>query len=227
VPLIFSLREGYQFSKMWIYTELQDDGIFELVDNLVTPSLQWVNPPFGEHQYIEYAVRKNLKLSPGIMSWNWKEREYPIPILEANRSGPPSDDAEQITDVTGVPIYRRADQLYAVVTKGDFFEPCVANGSGGRITVVCNTTVPGRLVVKENTWTGWKSWVDGQRVPLVGKKWLEVSAQEGKHIYEFRYRPWDVPLGLSLTLVAIILSIYFWYYKPKIIPDVEENSSLS
>jgi hypothetical protein len=226
-PIVFSLREGYQFSKMWIYTEPQDSGIYELVDDLDTTSLQWVNTPFGEHQYIEYAVREDLKLSPGIMSWNWEGREHPIPVLEANRAGPPSDDSEQVGEVTGVPIYKRTDQHYAAIVKGESMEPCAATGSGGRITIVCNTTFPGQLVVKENTWTGWKAWVDGERIPLTGDQWLEVNALAGKHIYEFRYRPWDVPLGLFLSLTGILLCITLWRHKPKIGSEPKVDASMS
>lgn len=223
-PLIFSLREGYQFSKMWIYTDPQDDGLFALVDYLGTPSLQWVNTPFGEHQYIEYAIRKDLKLSPGIMSWNWEEREHPVPVLEANRAGPPSENAVQIAEVSGVPIYQRMDQQYAAITEGNFSEPCMAKGSGGHITVVCKTTSPGKLVVQENTWTGWKVWVDGERAPLLGDRWLEVNALAGEHTYEFRYRPWDVPLGLILSFIGVLLCIYLCRNEPKIVPEPDLDS---
>jgi uncharacterized membrane protein YfhO len=69
----------------------------------------------------------------------------------------------------------------------------------------------GKLVVKENTWTGWKAWVDGERVPLIGEQWLEVNAPAGEHTYLFRYRPWDVPLGIALSIVGVIMCVYLWF----------------
>jgi hypothetical protein len=33
----------------------------------------------------------------------------------------------------------------------------------------------------------------------------------GKHTYHFRYRPWDVWVGISLSLLGIILSLILWF----------------
>ena len=66
------------------------------------------------------------------------------------------------------------------------------------------------LVVKENTWTGWYAWIDGQRTQLLGDQWLEVDAPAGKHTFEFRYLPWDVPVGLALFAAGVAISIWLW-----------------
>jgi len=215
IPLIYSLREGYLFSEMWIFTNRQDDGLFEVVDQLETISLQWVNPPFGEHGYIEYAVRKGLKISPGILSWKWDKRTLPIPVLEANRAGPPPGNVNKLVEVDGIPIYKQIDLHYAGVYFDDTVEPCVASGNGGHLFVQCSSSSSGRLVVQENTWSGWKAWIDGERVPLLGDHWLEVEAPAGKHTYQFRYRPWDVPIGISLSIIGILACFYLWFFQPK------------
>jgi hypothetical protein len=185
--------------------------------------LEWVNPPFGEHFYIEPAVAMGLKLSPGVMTWRWKDRELPIPAIEANRSGPPPGPVQHRDTVDGVPIYIRYDQPYAAVYHGEEIEPCVAAGSGGWLEVKCNNQQPGQLVVKENMWTGWKAWIDRERTPLLGRLWLEVEAPEGKHTYTFRYYPWDVPLGLALCVVGVIASIWFWFFSPRKKGELEEE----
>jgi len=221
IPLVLAVQKAYDFSQIWLYTERMGDGVFELLGGLETPDLQWVQPPFGEHFYIEPAVRMGLKLSPGIMTWRWEGRKFPVPLLEANRSGPPSDAAEQVAEIDGIPIYQRPNLSYAsVISQGSKF-PCVAYGTGGYITVHCDIQQSGKLVVQENNWSGWKVWVDGKRVPLSGERWLEVDAEPGEHTYQFRYQPWDVPLGIILFFVGLGLCVYFWLAKPEEEPKSE------
>jgi hypothetical protein len=214
LPLVFSLQRGYQFSRHWTNTDYIGDGIFQLLDTLKTDTLQWVNPPFGEHYYIVTGIDKGLKLSPGIRAWQWKGRLLPIPSLEAIRELPPEDTIAVIT-VDQVGIYERPKEHYAAVVSDGSQQPCTATGGGGKITVECITPESGKLVVKENTWTGWKAWMDGERIPLTGNQWLEVNALSGKHTYQFLYRPWDVPLGLFLSLVGVAACVYLWFVQPK------------
>jgi hypothetical protein len=211
IPLILSLRSGFQFTTNWIHTTKQGQGIYTLLEHLKTENLQWVNPPFGEHYFVEPAISMGMKLSPGIMTWSWRGRELPIPVLEAARSGVPEGPVEQVDVVDEVTIYARYDQPFAaVVDDAGNQEPCQATGTGGRLKVQCNTTVAGKLVVKENMWTGWKAWLDGERVQLIGNHWLEVEAPSGKHTFVFRYLPWDIPLGLALLVLGVLISTWLW-----------------
>jgi hypothetical protein len=212
LPLFFTLLEARQFSANWIVTETRGEPIYTLLDGLRTQGLAWVNPPFGEHFYIEPAVAMGLKLSPGIMSWRWEGREYPIASLEANRAGPPPGPVTQVNLLDGIPIYQRTDQPYAAVyANGEVAAVCRANGRGGWIDVRCENEAPGILVVKENMWSGWKAWRDEDgRVGLRDWRWLEVDAPAGEHVYYFRYRPWDVPLGIGLSVIGLILCINIW-----------------
>ena len=209
ISLFFSLQSGYRFTRNWIYVREQGDVITQLLEELKTESLQWVEPPFGEHPYIEPAIQMGLKISSGIVPWRWKDREFPSPVLEASRAGPPSGLVEKVDVVDSIPIYARYDQPYVMVTNNDL--PCTASGSGGELEVLCATSSPGHLIVKENMWSGWKAWVDGERTPLLGDLWLEVEAPVGEHIYEFRYQPWDVPLGIFLSLIGVFLCVRMWF----------------
>jgi len=92
--------------------------------------------------------------------------------------------------------------------------PCSAHGSGGMIDVTCQTAEQGQLVVEEHSWSGWQAWIDGQAVSLEQTQWLSVGLPAGSHMIEFRYWPWDVPLGLALCLVGIALALYLWF-KPE------------
>ncbi|MEW6717086.1 MAG: hypothetical protein AB1345_06260 [Chloroflexota bacterium] len=210
IPLVLSLHSNYIFSRVWYTTSCWEQPIYDLLGGLETPDLQWVEPPFGEHFYVEPAISMGFKLSPGIMSWRWKDREFPIPVLEANRAGPPPGPVEQVNEIDGIPIYARNDQPYAAVVAGEAQYPCTAQGAGGYIEVSCQAQENGRLVVKENMWSGWKAWRDGERVMLQGDNWLEVEVPAGNHTIIFRYLPWDVVLGLVISVVGVVLCIYLW-----------------
>lgn len=210
IPLACSLQAGYNFSREWLHvTELGDDAS-AILNALRTPNLQWVEPPFGEHFFIEPAIRMGLKLSPGIRPWHWKNRTPPEPYLEASRQGAPPK-AYQVGTVKDVPIYRFNDNReYAFVRMDDSVIPCRAAGRGGNLSVRCAAPEAGELVVRENSWNGWYAWRDGARVRLLQARWLSVDAPAGEHQYRFRYLPWDVALGILLSLLGITLSIWQW-----------------
>lgn len=217
--LLFGLRQTYQFSTHWIYTNKNEPAVFELIDALQTASLTWVNPPFGEHRYVEPAIAAGLKLSPGIIAWRWAKREIPLPRFEALRGGPPADNPVVFNIVDGAFIYLREWEYYASVASGDEIIPCMARGTGGRITIECDTPSEGILTVKENMWSGWVAWQDGKRIELQDYPFLQVKASVGKHTYQFEYLPWDVPLGIILSFAGIFVCIWMWR-----IPEQNQNA---
>jgi hypothetical protein len=213
VPLVWNLCTVYRFARIWLYpTELRED-VQLVLQALRTPDLQWVQPPFGEHFWIESAVGMSLKLSPGIMTWQWKDRPLPKPYLEASRLGPPAGGV-QVIEVEGIPIYRLEDQEYAFVRADGERVLCQAFGTGGDLLVQCSNPTDGRLIVRENSWAGWYAWRDREPAPLLQDRWLSVEAPAGEHTYRFRYLPWDVPLGVLLSLLGITLSIWQWFKHP-------------
>ena len=52
IPLIFSMVSVYNFSKDWIYTVHIANDVDALLSTMKTNSLEWVEPPFGEHFWI-------------------------------------------------------------------------------------------------------------------------------------------------------------------------------
>jgi uncharacterized membrane protein YfhO len=109
---------------------------------------------------------------------------------------------------------------YAYVDTGDHSTPCRANAIGGNIDVDCQNDRAGILIVKENNWSGWYASRDGKPLALADAQWLSVSAPAGQHHYEFRYRPWDVPLGLLLSLAGIGLAITLWMRSSRRKPEL-------
>jgi len=217
IPLIFSLYQGYQFTKHWMVTHKMDPQVFHILEELKTDSLQWVQPPFGEHFYIEPAIRQGLKISPGIMTWRWANRPFPEAYLEASYSGVPEGTSSVIATINTISIYTRPTQDYAVISDASQQSPCRAEGSGGYIEVYCHSDFSGQLTIKENNWKGWKAWRDGKKVSIVGNPWMIIDAPSGNHEYVLRYRPWDVPLSIGLSMVGILMSILVLFYKSPII----------
>ena len=72
----------------------------------------------------------------------------------------------------------------------------------------CEAESAGALTVQENLVSGWTARVDGTRVALGRGPWLNVQAPAGRHHYVFRYRPWDVPVGLGLTLGGMAMAAW-------------------
>jgi len=215
IPLALALRDNYNFSEFYLYTAKDDPNLVKVNRAMVTPDLQWVNPPFGVHAFLDTANEMGLKMSDGWRVWNWKDRQWPEPVLEAVMEGkdPPPNMSNDYFIVGDFWIYRSPpERRYAQVyhEEAGVPTPCQAFGSGGNILVECEIDRMGKLVVQENNWTGWKATIDGKRTPIANEDWLTVTLMPGEHQIEFRYRPWDVPLGIFLFVMGIILAAVIW-----------------
>jgi len=56
---------------------------------------------------------------------------------------------------------------------------------------------------------------------LAYNDWLVVSAPAGSHVYSFRYLPWDVPVGLLITLVGIGFCVWLGRRKAPAAQEIE------
>ncbi len=213
IPLVLALVSTHAFSKQFLGTVRLDAHVPLLLEALRTPDLQWVNVPFGQHFYVESATRMNLKRAyNSYFTWHWKDRAQPEPFLEATQGGAPPGMFMK-SSAGGVAIYTAPPgREYATVTHRDGNRTiCTAQGFGGNIDVTCATSRPGVLTVKENNWSGWQAEFDGRRLQLAPGQWLSVQLPAGNHMVRFRYWPWDVPLGLWLSLAGVALALYNWY----------------
>jgi hypothetical protein len=212
IPLVWSVFSVLKFSDSFMWTGLVNENVDRILDSLETPSLQWVQPPAGQWVFIETAIRRGMKLSPGIMPYDWKNRAWPEPYLQA---APQDKQPEGCIDPIRVDNYVAChfpgNREYAYVeTDAKEIIPCKAHGWGGDLRVSCDNSEGGDLVVQENTWTSWYAWRDGEQVELLGWDWLVVAAPPGEHEYRFRYIPWDVPLGVLFALFGVGLCVWQW-----------------
>lgn len=214
-PLLLALASAYAFGQHWLVTKEVNPEVPDVMAALSTPNVQWVNPPFGEHFYVTPGVERGMKLALGMRPWNWRERPLPPALLEAYRQDPPPD-LTRVTEAAGITIYRGPpEREYARVIHADgSFTICAASGAGGDLDIRCAAERPGRLVIHEYTWSGWRASVDGERAPLMGNVWLELDLPAGAQTIALRYRPWDVPLGLALCLAGLVLAATMLLARP-------------
>ncbi len=207
--LFWSLRSVYQFSHPWWETQAPPPET-DLVAELQVQSAQWVAMPFGDHYWVPAAAEQGLKLTNQARPAYWRDRAPPPPFLSLVRGEDASVTPWRTLD--GFALVRDAESQYASVRSGQERLPCTAEASGGHIDVVCDADVPGRLVVRENGWSGWRVWRDGERVWL-GQEggWLAVTAPAGRHTYAFRYAPWDAQVGVGLTMLGLVSAAFAWW----------------
>ncbi|MCG2784160.1 MAG: hypothetical protein L6461_03555 [Anaerolineae bacterium] len=217
IPLVASLWSVYAFSRYSINTHVLEGDMTKILSALQTDSAQWVNPPYGDQRFVELAISTGLKISPGVMTWEWRNREPPRPVLEARFGEDPDPEYQIISNIDGIGIYQKPDEFYAAVTdKNGTVTPCAARGKGGLIQVNCESEVDGTLVVKENHYSGWQVHLDEKQAQLLKNGyWLSAKAPAGKHIFVFQYLPWDVPLGLALLAIGMILCVRIWHTDSK------------
>jgi hypothetical protein len=211
IPLIINVKTAHEFTKFYWTPTILHNGIYTVLEELQTDTLQWVEPPWGEQMWMEPGIRMGMKISHGTAPWWIKGQATPAPKMFGSREmvEDAGDNLRFVTFVENVHIYINSAEEYAAVVHPDGqMTPCRASGKGGRLEVVCNNEVPGELVVKEYMWSGWKAWIDGERTTLYGYDFLLVEAPAGKHTYTFRFFSSDVVLGLGLLVMGITLCIF-------------------
>jgi hypothetical protein len=220
VPLLWGVRDLYLFSHDYLITQ-NIPGADYPAEEFSPDSTEWVAIPFGELRYIARALSADVKivLDPAFTAWNWAGRELPPARIALSRDVSLANDPNYAGMVNGVLALEYADRHYAFVDTGQAIIPCQAAARGGNIDVHCQTDAPGVLTVRENAWSGWGARLDGTRLNLRGGQWLSVSIPPGDHQIAFRYRPWDVAVGLLLTVIGIAVAVRLWLRPVRGWPD--------
>jgi len=210
VPLAWPLISAYDFGQNWLVTAPSSPDLYQVTKALQTNSSQWVNLPYGEHFWMIPALESGLKIGIGIRTWQWKEHGPPPVYREGTRDNIDPGSPNYLQTVFGINIVAHPENEYAYVQVGELAEPCQAHALGGNIDVDCPVTGPGQLVVHEYCYSGWTAWRDGARTPLLSSQWLSVDAPAGPHKYSFRYRPWDVWVGILFSLAGLAACVVLW-----------------
>ncbi len=214
---VLALLQVRSVGRQWLGTEQIDAAkVDQVLAALRTPGLEWVQTPFGEAQWLTGSIDQGFKIAFFHRPWDWENRPDPAPVLVASRGEQPDLVArEQLDD--GLTIYAASPpEEYAVIDHLDGSQTvCVARGEGGDIDVSCDAPQPGLLVVREHAGSGWNVEVDGQGKSYADTEpWLGVEVPAGQVEVRLRYRPWDVPAGIALMLVGVVIAGY-WLVWPR------------
>jgi hypothetical protein len=211
LPLIFSLKSGYDFSQQWLTTMETPPGVVEATQLMDPGETAWVSPPVGEHFWNPVVIGAGLKVTDRIVPWHWKDRQKPPSSIDGRRDYVTFQGVVNLVgEVEGVTVLTHDEHKYAFIDSASGVVPCEATAIGGHIDVSCNSASDGTLTVMENTWDGWTVETDGAIASLGSGPWLTTDAPAGEHQFKFRYRPWDIPAGLLLSLAGLGLAGWFW-----------------
>ncbi|MCP4358455.1 MAG: hypothetical protein GY796_10605 [Chloroflexi bacterium] len=213
--MALALQTAYKFSFRWLFVSHQENMVWTWVlESTITDDTQWVSLPFGEHFWGPLAADAGLKITKHVRPSHWRERKEPPPLISASRlDTSPTENETVLAQFGDIWVLERPSNHYAIVqdSEGKMIRPCTAQAQGGYITVRCEADQPGQLIVMENMWRGWRAWQDGKLIPLDKQSpWLMVEAAAGAHEYTFRYQPWDVSVGLFVSLLGLILAGVLW-----------------
>jgi hypothetical protein len=210
LPLAGAVRSAYDFGKGWLSTYPVPEDYFRLVPPLKPAETAWVEPPFGDWTFTVVALQNGMKVTNTYRPWTWREAAPPPPRLLASRDAIDPSTPGYLGQREYLSLVEYPFTHYAYVEAGATVYPCAATALGGNIDVTCANDVPGRLVVREKWWTGWGVTLDGARARLAPGEWLSLEAPAGRHVYQFRYRPWDVVIGLLITLAGLAWAWRWW-----------------
>jgi hypothetical protein len=208
IPLLLSIRAAYDFAEKYYWMNPLPAEYEPSMALLTTGSAEWVAPPFGEYGWYPMTLGRGMKLGNTFRPWRWKNRESPPYYVEGTRDPVGLESPDYVGTYSGVNWMVHRENRYAKVLlpSGDQVA-CAAVSQGGNIDVDCQTSADGVLVITENSTVDWRAEIDSAGASLLPGQWLSVPAPAGTHHYSFRYRPWDVWVGLTLGLLGVILLI--------------------
>jgi hypothetical protein len=210
VTLLFSLSDVAKSSHEFLYTvDLgQPDPGFK--QYFISEAVQWVEPM--NTAFFPYLFMNHGKITNVVRGWWIKDRPKPTAAVLAVHH-PDAPDPEASVSVGEVDYYINSETSYAAILQGQSIQSnCNADTSGGgEIHISCPnpSNSAGTLIVQENYFSGWKAWMDGKRVKL-DKHALFLTVNHlppGSHDFVFKYQPWDIWLGLMMTLLGILYSL--------------------
>jgi hypothetical protein len=229
-PLFFSIKSAYAFGQLYLHTDPLPQEYQTIYpasfQQLPSQPARWIETTVGDWTFIALAMEQGGKFTRMYHQWIWRGREFPLPEIAYTYAPMDSNTPGYKGTLGQHNIIELPENNYAYVQTTSLKIPCDAKSQGGNIDVDCETDTPGTLIVMENAWSGWGVKRDGQTVALEQGNWLSAQAPAGLHHYEFRYRPWDVMVGMGLSIsgwVAAFASLFYYSKKPKTPASMEKK----
>jgi hypothetical protein len=210
--MFFSIKAPYEFGSQYLAVRpTQIDS--QEITLLNTESSQWVQAP--NFDWLLYLLENDKKVIIPPEPWSWKDRVTVGPLLRVTDRRNESNATSVVQTMGVLDLIRDDTRDYATLFIDDQrVIPCSAQALGGRIDITCAAEYDGTLMVWEYYWTGWHAWMDGLPVKLdPAADFLTVTAPAGTHHYQFRYQPWDVYVGMGLSIFGIVICSILWWKK--------------
>lgn len=114
-----------------------------------------------------------------------------------------ADFAPEKTAVLQARLPRALDAISSPATAPDVE---VSRESPARLTIDVNTAAPGLLVVSEWDYPGWRATRNGIPAELLTTNYAlqGIMLPAGKHQVVLQYAPWDVPVGMGISLLTVV-----------------------
>ena len=209
--LCWSLFSVYQYNDQFHFTVPEPTNIVRAADSISTSPAEWVSPIYDDWAFTAAAIARNIKITNGYRIWDLQDRPYPGMFLDVGTDPNMQADPHYRYSVENIYFITHPENQYASIETGTAKVPCTAKADGGHIDVHCESDQAGTLVVQENALPGWVAWRDNNKIAMLPGQWLSVDALAGNHTYEFRYHPWDVPVGVLLSLTGLGLAAWLWF----------------
>lgn len=212
ILMTLSIKAPYSFGEDYLVTHHVEFEP-EVLELFNTQSAQWVRPQV--YIFLPELMKRDSKVITFDKSWSWKGVEEIKPYLTIVDKNSGVDTTGTIKTYGNMSVLEDEAQIYSFVRTDNLIEPCAAKSLGGQIDVFCSTSQAGTLIIREYYWKGWNAWMDGKPVDLEkNSDFLAVPAAEGSHLYQFRYQPWDVWVGMGLTLLGLFICFVLLVRKP-------------
>jgi hypothetical protein len=208
---LFSLIKLNQINNHWFYVqEIADSYDLQIAKSeLQTNPQQWVETYYNSFSVQLYLQNLGYKLTNAYRPFHLKDRSNPQPYtrISFDPIDPQTTKGEiKVIDQYHTVITNPENQYAYVTAQNGRLQPCKSSGKGGKISVTCDYSKDGTLIVMENFVPGWKVYIDGKSAALLEGAYLSVPAQAGLHTYEFVYDPWDVKVGIFLSIIGLIIT---------------------
>jgi CBS domain-containing protein len=150
-------------------------------------------PAFNEGELV--TANRDAVSDPallGLLNVRYVASEFPLTVT----------GLEPVTTIGTTFVYENADWRPRAWVEGGIAE--VVTWTPNRITVAA--TGPGRLVLSEVAYPGWRARVDGEPALIVTAHDLlrAVDLPGGAHEVVFEYRPASVYVGAGLSLLGVV-----------------------
>ena len=209
--LCWSLFSVYQYNDQFHFTVPEPTDIVRAANSISPSPAQWVSTIYDDWAFTAAAIARNVKITNGYRIWDLQDRPYPSHVLGGGTDPNMQADPHYSYSVENIYFITHPENQYASIETETAKVPCTAKADGGHIDVHCESGQAGISGGSGKCSSRLGGVADNKKIAMLPGQWLSVEALAGDHTYEFRYHPWDVPVGALLSLIGLGLAAWLWF----------------